>query len=88
MTFAYWNPQMLVQSKLLNPQTGELTPVTIQHVGRESLKIRDVDAPVNHYHLTSQKFEIDLWYDLKGNWVALDSLIENTRKLRYRLSKG
>jgi len=88
MTFAYWNPQMLRQSQLLNPQTGELTPVTIQQVGRESMQVRGVDTPVDHYHLASQKFDIDLWYDPNGNWVALDSLVEGTRKLRYRLSKS
>ena len=87
MTFAYWNPKMLEQSHLLNPQTGELIKVTIQNQGQESIKVRDVEQKVNHFYLSSQKFNIDLWYDLEGNWVALDSLIEKNRKLRYRLAQ-
>ena len=87
MTFAYWNPEMLKQSRLLNPQTGELTPVTIRKVGHESLMMSDKEIEVDHFHLSAEKFDIDLWYDLKGHWVALDSLIEGNRKLKYRLVK-
>jgi len=88
MTFAYWNPEMLRQSKLLNPQTGEWVPVNIQHLGKDSIQVAEQDQLADHYHLSAPKFEIDLWYDPKGQWVGLDSKLESGGKLRYRLGKN
>jgi Family of unknown function (DUF6134) len=87
MTFAYWNPAMLRQSKLLNPQTGEWVPVTIQHLGKDNIQVAAKDQLADHYHLSAPKFDIDLWYDTAGNWVGLDSKLETGSKLRYRLEK-
>lgn len=87
MTFAYWNPEMLRQSKLLNPQTGEWVPVIIQHIGKDSIRVAENDRIADHYHLSAPKFEIDLWYDPDGQWVGLDSKLESGEKLRYRLDQ-
>lgn len=87
MTFAYWNPEMLRQSKLLNPQTGEWVPVRIQHIGKDSIQVAEKDQLADHYHLSAPKFEIDLWYDPAGQWIGLDSKLESGGKLRYRLDK-
>lgn len=87
MTFAYWNPEILRQSKLLNPQTGEWLPVSIQHRGKDSIQVADKDQLADHYHLSAPKFDIDLWYDPSGQWVGLDSKLESGGKLRYRLDK-
>ncbi len=87
MTFAYWNPDMLQQKQLLNPQTGELTSVSIRPLGRETMTVGIDKRSVDHYLLVSPQFEIDLWYDLNGQWVALDSRLENNKKLRYRLDQ-
>lgn len=87
MTFAYWNPEMLRQSKLLNPQTGEWVPVIIQHIGKDSIQVAENNQIADHYHLSAPKFEIDLWYDPDGQWVGLDSKLESGEKLRYRLDQ-
>lgn len=87
MTFAYWNPDMLRQSKLLNPQTGEWVPVSIQHLGQDTIQVADKVESADHYHLSAPKFDIDLWYDPSGQWVGLDSKLESGGKLRYRLEK-
>ena len=87
MTFAYWNPEILHQSKLLNPQTGEWVPVTIRHLGKDNIQVAEKDQLADHYHLSAPKFEIDLWYDAAGQWIGLDSQVESGGKLRYRLDK-
>ena len=38
MTFAYWNPNMLSQTQLLNSQNGKYEPVTIKKVGSENAR--------------------------------------------------
>ncbi len=85
MTFAYWNPLMLKQSHLLNPQTGNYTTVRIASQGREMLPVRGQPVSTDKYHLDAGKFQIDLWYADGGRWVGLDSLLDNGRKLRYRM---
>lgn len=85
MTFAYWNAEMLKQNRLLNPQTGEWTPVTIRKLGQDSIQVGSGQQQAEHYHLKAEAFDIDLWYDSRGNWLALDSKLENGSLLRYRL---
>ena len=41
MTFSYWNPLMLKQSKLLNVQMGEYTEVQIKSLGKETIKVKN-----------------------------------------------
>jgi hypothetical protein len=83
MTFAYWNPVMLQQSHLINPETGENLAVTIQPVGDEEISVRGVAVRARHYHMHASKLEIDLWYSPAGDWLALESPSEKGRRLRY-----
>ena len=85
MTFAYWNAEMLKKDRLLNPQTGEWTPVNIRRLGQDSIQVGSTQQLADHYHLKAEAFDIDLWYDARGNWLALDSKLENGSLLRYRL---
>jgi hypothetical protein len=85
MTFAYWNPLILEQSRLLNPQTGDFTPVTVSSRGEEPVTVRGKKVNATHYHLDARKFQIDLWYSDGKEWVALDSALDNGRLLHYRI---
>lgn len=40
MTFAYWNPKILQQKKLLNPQTGEYLTTQITALGQENIQVK------------------------------------------------
>ncbi len=86
MSFAYWNPVMLQQSRLLNAQTGEYDQITIKAMGEESLQVRGATQATQHYRLTGSKLSIDLWYSPAGDWLALESTTENGRRLRYVLN--
>ncbi len=85
MTFAYWNPNMLTQKRLLNPQNGEYVDVEIKPIGQETVKVNGKSQPASHYRLKSDKFLIDLWYSPDNRWLALDSTLENGRILHYRM---
>ncbi len=86
MSFAYWNPLMLQQTRLLNAQTGEYDAVTIKFVGEVTLQVRGVSQMAKQYRLTGNKLSIDLWYSSSGDWLALQSTTESGRRLRYVLS--
>jgi hypothetical protein len=85
MTYAYWNPRMLAQRRLLNPQTGEFSEVEIKALGRDAVTVRGSSVIAQHYRLSTSKFLIDLWYADDRQWIALDSQLESGRILRYRI---
>jgi hypothetical protein len=85
MTFAYWNPAMLEQPRLLNVQTGELTEVRIEALGEEIVRVRGVATSARRYALHAPKFRIDLWYAGDASWVQLESRTEGGRVLRYEI---
>lgn len=85
MPFAYWNPAMLRQPRLLNVQTGELMEVRIEALGEETVPVRGVPIVAQRHALHTPKFRIDVWYLDDRQWVQLESRTENGRLLRYRI---
>lgn len=81
-TFAYWNPSILEARRLLNPQTGDYVEVKVLLMGREVID----GQPTERYRLLgsgSTPLQIDLWYTAARDWVALESLTPEGRRLRY-----
>lgn len=87
MSFAYWNPEILRQSRLLNAQTGEYETVKIAALGEESIPVRGAQVMAKHYRITGPKNPIDLWYSADQVWLALESTLESGRRLRYRIER-
>lgn len=85
MTFAYWNPEMLKQGRLLNAQTGEAEPVKITAGAEETIAVRGASVLARRYRLTGPQQPIDLWYSAAGEWLGLESTVRGGRRLRYRL---
>lgn len=84
-TFAYWNPAMLQQARLLNSQDGEYVDVRITDAGADSIDVRGVKTPARRFELRSKKLSIDLWYSLQDEWLALQSKTERGQMLVYKL---
>jgi hypothetical protein len=85
MSFAYWNPQMLRQTRLLNAQTGRVETVSITALGEENITVRGVSVPATRYRVSGPKHAIDLWYGADRTWLALQSTLDSGRRLRYQL---
>ncbi|MGI9263497.1 MAG: DUF6134 family protein [Gammaproteobacteria bacterium] len=85
MSFAYWNPAFLGQSRLLNSQTGDYMTVDIQSVGEELINIRGSDIMATRYSLSADSLNMDLWYSVDREWLGLESVTSSGRKLRYQL---
>lgn len=89
MSFAYWDQQFLQQQRLLNTQTGELIAVEIQSLGESERRIANRTVPVKGFRVLAapQKVDIKVFYhSVDGHWVALESVLENGRTLRYALA--
>ena len=84
-TFAYWNPDILDEPRLMNSQTGEFLDVEIEPVAQEVLTIRGEDTAAQRYRLLAKNMELDVWYSDEREWLALESTVKGGRKLRYQL---
>ena len=84
-TFAYWDPDFLNETTLLNSQTGEVIAVDSEFLGKETLNHRGNEIIARRYRLHGEDLQIDLWYSLEDHWLALESLTESGRVIRYAL---
>lgn len=94
MTFAYWNPKILTQTKLLNPQNGDYLKANFKLVGEEKIEVNGEQKSAKHYHLfansaeanvdTKPKLSIDLWYDNNNDWLALKSITPEGYTISYK----
>lgn len=82
-TFAYWDPNLLKASHLLNTQTGKFTPVDTRYLGTDNIDMNGRTMNARHYRVSSSEFDIDLWYSSNMEWLALSTATENGAKLRY-----
>ncbi len=90
MTFAYWNPKILTQKQLLNPQNAEWLDVKITQLPDEKLAVKGQKTNTQHFNLKGSlagknKLNIDLWYDEQKNWVALKSITPEGYVISYTL---
>lgn len=85
MSFAYWNPRVLRQAKLINVQTGAWTPVTVRETGTESYTVRGTAVEATHYRIETARNRIDVWYSPQGEWIGLRSTSHEGHVLNYRL---
>lgn len=83
MTFAYWDPAFLDQGRLLNPQTGEYVAVTVEKIGTSRVPYQGQEVAAAGYRLTAGEVAIDVWYSSQRQWLALESITEGGRRLRY-----
>ena len=84
MTFAYWDPDFLQQRRLLNTQSGEYVAIEVQPPESVDLEVRGSIQPAHRYRLKAGELEMDLWYSLDREWLALESFTDG-RSLRYEL---
>jgi hypothetical protein len=85
MSFAYWNPALRQQTKLLNAQTGVEERVQIRRLGDATLDVRGEPIAAHRWRISGPVAPLDVWYSEQGEWLGLDSTVAGGRKLSYRL---
>ena len=90
MTFAYWNPKILTQKQLLNPQNAEYLNTIFDKQADETIMVKGKPTETSHYKLKGtmdgkNKLNIELWYNLKSEWVALKSITPEGYTIHYKL---
>jgi hypothetical protein len=89
MSFAYWDQRFLQQQRLLNTQTGELMAVEVQSLGESQRQVANQMLSVQGFRIRAELQGVDIkvfYHRADGRWVALESVLENGRTLRYALA--
>lgn len=82
-SFAYWDPELLDRSQLLNTQNGEYEIVELVNMGDGVLAYEGGELTANQYRLTIEEGYIDLFYDDRNDWIGLKTKTEGGRLLSY-----
>lgn len=86
MSFAYWDPAIVDQGRLLNAQTGELVDVEVTPLEQPSLTLQGREVPVSGYHIATAGKDVDIrvyYHRDSRRWLALESTLNNGRVMRY-----
>ncbi len=87
MTFAYWNPRLLKQQRLVDPQTGKLEPVRFEQLPDTNIEVRGQPVRARGWRLQAAQQRIRIWYAVDGGrWIGLDAETKGDRQLSYRLT--
>lgn len=87
MAFAYWNPRVVTQQRLVDPQTGRTEPVRFDRLPDAVVDVRGQPVAARGWRLRTARQVISIWYAAEGGrWVALDADVEGGRRLSYRLT--
>ena len=87
MSYAYWDPALRSQTRLLNPQTGRVDAVKIERLGTGLMNVHGERILAVDWRITGGEAPVDVWISEGGDWVGLDSLVAKGRhKLSYRLN--
>lgn len=85
MSFAYWNHSFLKHDRLLNTQNGDYLEVEISEPEQEFLTVRGEKVTALKYRLAAGELDLQLWYSLDNEWLALESTTKGNRVLSYEL---
>lgn len=85
MGFAYWNPNLLMQQRLVDPQTGRIESVRFERLPDQTIDVRGTHVPAQGWRLLTDRQRIDIWYAADSHrWIALDADAKGGRRLSYR----
>lgn len=83
MVATYWNPATVEQKRLLHAVTGRIVPVSVARLGEEQVKTATGRVPARRYRMNG-KLARDLWYDRRGNLVAMRHKARDGSIIDYR----
>lgn len=86
MSFAYWNPAIRGQARLLNAQTGQVDAVQVRRMDSGTIVVRGKPVSAVRWRISGPPQPVDVWYAADTDeWIGLDSTVAGNRQLSYRL---
>jgi len=61
--------KIVQQTRLLNSQTGNVMPISVQQLGTDVVQTGIGQIPATRYRLSGMVAPLDIWYDNRGRWL-------------------
>ena len=92
---SWWNHEIVTKNRQISPISGRIMPQKVKFLGKEKIKINDIDYNALHFHFYSnddkpfekKKLNIHIWYD-ENTMLWLKSSYEKLGNWEYRLKKA
>jgi hypothetical protein len=78
-----WNPEMMKRTSVLDPQDGQVVPITVTDAGAEELTFDARTVKARHYTIKG-KFTQDVWYDERGRLVQSSLVAPDNSVILYK----
>ncbi len=79
-----WNPDVLDQRAVLNPQDGHLVPIKVQDRGEDNLVVQGHALRAHHFVIMTT-YAQDVWYDGNQRLVQVQLKARDGSTIYYRL---
>lgn len=79
-----WNASLLQTTIAINPQDGQLTPVSVVDHGEEPLMLRGQPTTAHHYSIRTS-FPQDVWYDHQHQLLKVELRGSDGSRIQYQL---
>lgn len=87
MSFAYWNPRLVTQQHLVDPQTGRSEAVRFEPLPDTGIEVHGQTVSARGWRLQTAQQRIRIWYAAdSGRWIGLDADTKGDHQLSYRLT--
>ncbi len=79
-----WNPAVMSQTSVLDPQSGTIVPVKVVDKGEDAVTCGGNVSRRAHHYLITTTFSQDVWYDDAGQLVAVQMTARDGSVIRYQ----
>ncbi|MBV9828410.1 MAG: hypothetical protein JO001_22490 [Alphaproteobacteria bacterium] len=83
MPVSLWNPALMRCTKAIDPQNGNVTPVSVVDKGREDVLVGGHPTPAHHYAIATS-FPQDVWYDDHHQLIQVELRGSDGSKIHYQ----
>jgi len=78
-----WNPELMRRKAALDPQDGQVDPISVKDDGSEDLKLGDRALKAHHYEIKT-RYSQDIWYDERGRLVQVKLIGSDGSEISYK----
>jgi len=78
-----WNPELVRRKAALDPQDGQVDPISVKDDGSEDLRLGDRALKAHHYVIKT-RYSQDIWYDERGRLVQVKLIGSDGSEISYK----
>jgi len=78
-----WNPELMRRKAALDPQDGQVDPISVKDDGSEDLRLGDRALKAHHYEIKT-RYSQDIWYDERGRLVQVKLIGSDGSEISYK----